>query len=73
MKDFVDAFINFPKLIVALVNGPAVGIMVTVLALCDVVYAVEDATFQTPFSQLGQSPEGCSTVTFSKYLSRLDF
>jgi peroxisomal 3,2-trans-enoyl-CoA isomerase len=64
----VSSFINFPKLVFALVNGPAVGIMVTILGLCDVVYATHDATFVTPFSTLGQSPEGCSSHVFPKCL-----
>ncbi|NXL68561.1 ECI2 isomerase, partial [Chordeiles acutipennis] len=39
LKEFVGHFIDFPKPLIAVVNGPAVGICVTVLGLCDVVYA----------------------------------
>ena len=68
-KKFVAAFIDFKKLIFALVNGPAVGIMVTILGLCDVVYVTDDATFVTPFSKLGQSPEGCSTYIYPRLVT----
>lgn len=39
VRKFVSCFIDFPKPLVALVNGPALGIAVTILGLCDVAYA----------------------------------
>ncbi|XP_071451203.1 enoyl-CoA delta isomerase 2-like isoform X3 [Hetaerina americana] len=43
IRNFVNAFIEFPKILVAAVNGPAIGIGVTTLGLCDVVYASDKA------------------------------
>ena len=68
LEDFVAAFINFNKPLIGLVHGPAVGISCTLLGLMDIVYCSDNATFVTPFSSLGQSPEGCSTYTFPKMM-----
>ncbi|KAG2457992.1 ECI2 isomerase, partial [Polypterus senegalus] len=68
LRNFVSSFIDFPKPLISLVNGPAVGVSVTLLGLFDIVYATDKATFHTPFSQLGQSPEGCSSYIFPKIM-----
>jgi len=67
---FVDAFITFPKPLIAGVNGNAIGIGCTMLAHFDLVYAFEKATFRTPFTELGQTPEACSSVLFPQLLGQ---
>lgn len=68
VRQYVGAFIDFPKPAIALVNGPSIGVSCTILGLFDVVYASDKAYFQTPFSNLGLSPEGCSSYTFPRIM-----
>lgn len=65
-----NVFIQFPKPIIAAVNGPGIGGGVTGPALCDVIIASDRATFLTPFEQLGVKPEGCSTVHFERIMGK---
>lgn len=64
---FMLALYNFPKPVVAAINGPAVGIGTTMLLHCDMAFAGDDAMFQMPFVDLGLCPEYAS----SYFLPRL--
>ncbi|CAK1586138.1 unnamed protein product [Parnassius mnemosyne] len=70
LRNFVEAFIKFPKLLIAVVNGPAIGIAATTLALCDLVFASENAYFYTPFPKLHMTAEGASTFTFPRLMGQ---
>uniref|UniRef100_A0A0K0DIE5 ACB domain-containing protein n=1 Tax=Angiostrongylus cantonensis TaxID=6313 RepID=A0A0K0DIE5_ANGCA len=65
------AYIDHEKPLLCLINGPAVGIAVTVLPLFEYVLATDKCTFHTPFSTLGQSPEGASSYTFPILMGQL--
>ncbi|XP_063044040.1 chromodomain Y-like protein 2 [Engraulis encrasicolus] len=68
VRDFVKAFIHFKKPIVVAINGPALGLGVSILPLCDIVWASERAWFQTPCAALRLTPSGCSSYTFPQIL-----
>ncbi|XP_053672796.1 enoyl-CoA delta isomerase 2 [Anopheles nili] len=70
LRDMVRAFISFDKLLIAIINGPAIGIAATTALLCDVVYMAETAYFYTPFTKLGLCAEGCSSYSFPLLMGR---
>ncbi|XKL61148.1 hypothetical protein PGB90_008205 [Kerria lacca] len=67
-REFIASFIDFPKLLIALVNGPAVGIAVTTLGLCDLVFCSTESYFWVPFTLRGLSAEGCSSYIFPRII-----
>ena len=67
---FVDHLIDFPKPLICAVNGLAVGIGATMLALSDLVLMSSTARVRCPFTRLGVAPEAASSVTFPRLLGR---
>lgn len=59
---FLHRLVDFPKPLVAAVQGNAVGIGTTMLLHCDEVVVADDLRAQMPFVRLGLVPEGGSSL-----------
>jgi enoyl-CoA hydratase/carnithine racemase len=59
---FMQALIGCDKPVVAAVTGGAIGIGVTMLLHCDLVYVADDARLAMPFTSLGLVPEFASSL-----------
>src|SRR5262249_47732678 len=65
---FLERLINADTPLVAAVQGHAVGVGVTMLLHCDLVYIAEGAKLTTPFVDLGLVPENASSLTIPERL-----
>ncbi|XP_050540745.1 uncharacterized protein LOC126905261 isoform X2 [Daktulosphaira vitifoliae] len=68
IKKFITCLGDFPKLLVAGVDGAAVGLGATMLVHFDLVFASDKATFETPYAQLGHIAEGAATTILGRLL-----
>lgn len=68
VMQFLTAISEARKPLVAAVNGVAVGVGVTMLLHCDLVYIGDSATFQMPFVNLGLCPEAGSTLLLPRIM-----
>ncbi|MEP4038822.1 enoyl-CoA hydratase-related protein [Pseudophaeobacter sp.] len=62
---FLEAISTCKKPVIAAVNGPAIGVGLTMLLHCDLVYAAASATFTAPFVKLALVPEAASSMLLS--------
>ncbi len=60
-RPFMDRLCQFDKPLLAAVNGVGVGIGLTMLLHCDIVYIAEGARLRPPFVSLGVVPEAASS------------
>lgn len=62
VERFLQAIKDCPKPLIAAVNGGAIGVGLTMLLHCDLVYAGESALLSAPFVSLGLVPEAASSL-----------
>ena len=67
---FVDALADFPKPVLAAVNGSAVGLGFTMLAHCDLVFVSDRARLLAPFTTMGVAPEAASSYLLPRRMGR---
>jgi peroxisomal 3,2-trans-enoyl-CoA isomerase len=69
-EGFIKYLIEYPKVMVAGVNGMCVGMSFTFLPIFDIVLCADNAMFIAPFIQTLQCPEACSSLTFPIMLGK---
>jgi len=65
-RGFMTALMQVDKPVVAAVTGPAIGIGVTLLLHCDLVFLAAGATLSMPFVSLGLVPEFASSLLLAQ-------
>jgi len=67
----VRAIVTLPKPVVAVVQGPAAGVGVSLALACDVVLASEKAFFLLAFTKIGLMPDGGASALVAAAIGRI--
>ncbi|AQT79012.1 enoyl-CoA hydratase [Mycolicibacterium litorale] len=67
----VRAIVALPKPVVAVVQGPAAGVGVSLALACDVVVASEEAYFLLAFTKIGLMPDGGASALVAAAVGRI--
>ncbi len=62
--DLLDTLSGINVPLIAAVNGPGVGLGVTMLSFCDLVFMARTARLRAPFAAMGVPPEAASSILF---------
>lgn len=65
---FLETLRDMDTPVIAAVNGFAVGVGLTMLLHCDLVFASDNATFSAPFARLGLVPEAGASLLLPRAL-----
>lgn len=68
VKSYCEELFNFPKPVIAAINGPAIGIGITMTLPCDIRLASEGAKLGLPFAKMGIVPSLGSTFLLPRML-----
>ncbi|MGV9799423.1 enoyl-CoA hydratase [Mycobacterium sp. NPDC003449] len=67
----VGSIVALPKPVVAVVQGPAAGVGVSLALACDVVLAAEEAFFLLAFTKIGLMPDGGASALVAAAVGRI--
>lgn len=70
-QTFIKTLAATDKPIIASVNGAAVGVGMTMLLHCDLVYVTESASLSAPFVGLGLVPEAASSLLLPMHIGHV--
>jgi enoyl-CoA hydratase len=70
-NDAVRSIVELPKPVVAVVQGPAAGVGVSLALACDVILASEKAYFLLAFTKIGLMPDGGASALVAAAIGRV--
>jgi enoyl-CoA hydratase len=70
-NDAVRSIVELPKPVVAIVQGPAAGVGVSLALACDIILASEQAYFLLAFTKIGLMPDGGASALVAAAIGRV--